>query len=442
MSTVTQPPARNTTWETTLAEVLDAALARHACPGAALTAFDGDRAALVACGVADVESGAPVAHDTRFQIGSVTKPMTATLALQAVAAGELELDAEVEGFEGVTLRMLLDHTSGLSGDDYADYGDGPGAIGALVEALAARPRLYEPGAHFSYCNNGYALIGRLLERAWDAPFATLIEQRLFGPLGLATASASLLRHEPGTTAYGHVTLPGAAAPQRSAAWAFPYAGGPGGSTVTMSAMDLARFALAHCSGGSLHELGQPMRTRSSVVGDGETSAWGLGWSHSARAAGADLLGHSGETRGQQAFLYFEPEAGRVLALVTNGFSGSAVFEDLVHEAASELGWAATVPAPTPDGTPAAIAGSFARYEARFAATPQDGGLTLAHEYTGSQAAVSDVVSAVSRFEPAGAEQWWTRDAAGRPGQTLRPLVDADGEVGAARLNLRLYRRTR
>lgn len=446
MSAGTQPPTRDTAWEAELAIALEAALTRHACPGAALTVFDGERAALVACGIADVEDGTLVAHDTRFQIGSVTKPMTATLVHLAAAAGELDLEAdlasshdELAGFAGIAARQLLDHTSGISGDDYGEYGSGPDALATLVGAVAARPRLHEPREFFSYSNNSYAVLGRLLELCWGDPFATLIEERLFAPLGLATASASVLGHEPGTTAFGHVLLPGADAPRRSAAWAFPYAGAPAGSVVTMSAMDLARFGLAQCADGWLRETGRAMEEPSVPVGDGSVAAWGPGWCRFAQGADGSVLGHSGETRGQQAFLRLDPDARRVVALVTNAYSGSAVFADLTADRGCDLGWAESVAPPAADTTPPVIAGTFARYEAHFTATPVGDRLVVAHEYTGTQAAVSDIATDVSRFEPGGPGQWWTVGADGRPGQTLRVIPGPSGEVTAARLNLRLYR---
>ena len=113
----------------------------------------------------------------------MTKTFTAAVALQLVEEGQLSLDEPIErwlpdlpGADQITLDMLLSHTSGL--------GDVPG-----------QPPIGEPGAAFSYSNGGYAVIGQLIERVLGEDLATVIDERLTGPLALADTSLSPVHHQ-------------------------------------------------------------------------------------------------------------------------------------------------------------------------------------------------------------------------------------------------------
>lgn len=132
---------------------------------------------------------------------SVTKQVVAVLALQEVEAGRLQLDEPIAGKVGdvavpnadkVTLRMLLQHSSGLASDeDGAKDGEGrlkrylasePAAVGVPAECLAA-PKA-EPGAGFRYNNCDYLIAGAMIERSAGKSLAELFVERIAGPLGL------------------------------------------------------------------------------------------------------------------------------------------------------------------------------------------------------------------------------------------------------------------
>ncbi|WP_106400865.1 serine hydrolase domain-containing protein [Actinocorallia populi] len=135
-----------------------------------------------------------------YRMGSSTKTMMAALVLQLAAEGVLALTDSVEkwlpgkvpGGEAVTLRMLLNHTSGLF--DYTeDPVIRPSMIGrdrrrwTSAKLLAVGVRhdpLFAPGAKWSYSNTNYAAIGAVLERATGASLADLVRDRIARPLGL------------------------------------------------------------------------------------------------------------------------------------------------------------------------------------------------------------------------------------------------------------------
>ena len=149
-----------------------------------------------AAGVADAETSAPMTTDHRFQIGSVTKTFVAAVALQLVGEGALALDEEVGPIaEGVKLRQLLNHTSGLP-DYYADFdsliepyrrdrGHKPNLTPrAAFELVHARPRLFPPGEGWAYSGGNYLALGLIVEETTGAPLRDELRRRIIEPLGL------------------------------------------------------------------------------------------------------------------------------------------------------------------------------------------------------------------------------------------------------------------
>ena len=126
---------------------------------------------------------------------SVTKQITATIAMQDVAAGRLDLDAPIirylPAFKGptgkrITVGMLLGHTSGLpdsNADDGAAFRPDARVLPATVCAGAVRD---QPGKSFNYDNCDYIIAGRVLEAANRKPYAHLLTERITKPLGMTS----------------------------------------------------------------------------------------------------------------------------------------------------------------------------------------------------------------------------------------------------------------
>lgn len=148
-------------------------------------------------GLADVESHTPVTDSTVFEIGSVTKQFAAAVTLQLVEEGALELDTPIHAFldwlpgewRGVTVRQLLNHTSGIP--DYeaiAGYGiyDRRATAQEIVAIAQSRVVDFPPGSGFEYSNTGYYLLGLILESVEGRPLGRILERRIFTPLGMAS----------------------------------------------------------------------------------------------------------------------------------------------------------------------------------------------------------------------------------------------------------------
>ena len=162
-----------------------------------------------AIGLADLESGRPMAKDSLFWIASMTKPITALGVLMLVEEGKLALEDPVEKhlpeFRGqrllkektdsqtvlvkparpVTVKDLLTHTSGLPGKGPLD--DEALDVLSLKEAVITyglSPLQFEPGSKWSYCNPGINVLGRLIEIASGEEYSRFLTKRLFKPLGM------------------------------------------------------------------------------------------------------------------------------------------------------------------------------------------------------------------------------------------------------------------
>src|ERR1700675_1531093 len=163
--------------------------------GAALAVTDGEEIlGVVVRGLADAAGGAPVRPETRFEIGSISKSFAGIVAMQEAEAGRLDLEIPVteilpwlelpQPFGPITTHHLLSHTSGLAvGTE--DAPTGPGAAWNLRRI----PPTFPPGERFWYSNDGWKLVGMVLERVTATPIQELVRQRVLGPLGMRSSDA-------------------------------------------------------------------------------------------------------------------------------------------------------------------------------------------------------------------------------------------------------------
>ncbi|MFC9753412.1 serine hydrolase domain-containing protein [Streptomyces sp. NPDC056921] len=151
-------------------------------------------------GVHDLVSGRPADQDGRFRAGSVTKVFTAAVVLQLAEEGRIGLDRPVRrylpdlipaAYENVTVRQLLNHTSGIpsvgSGGDlddwYAHRFDLHDPERSVREATALEPD-FAPGTQQHYANIGYTVAGLLIERVTGGTYASQVSSRVLEPLHL------------------------------------------------------------------------------------------------------------------------------------------------------------------------------------------------------------------------------------------------------------------
>jgi CubicO group peptidase (beta-lactamase class C family) len=397
-----------TTTTSTLQTRLDELRERHGVPAASVGVLAGDEIDAAASGVLNLDTGVEATADSLFQIGSITKVWTATLVMQLVDEGRIELEAPVRRYlpafrvadeavsEAVTIRHLLTHTSGIDGDHFADTGRGDDALERYAETCAELPQVHPLGATMSYCNTGYTVLGRVLEVVTGTVWDDLLRERLVEPLGLthtATLPEDVLRFR---AAIGHIQPPGHEL-RPAPAWGLPRTAGPAGA-ICSTAAELLEFARLHLRDGlardgerllseqAAHVMREP-QVEVPTGGIGESEAhWGLGWSVYTWS-GRTVVGHDGGTIGQAAFLRVVPDSGTAVTLLTNGGDPFGLYRDLCGELLAETAGIELPPEPVPPEAPppveaASYVGHYDRAGAALEVVARDDGLVATQTVTG------------------------------------------------------------
>jgi D-alanyl-D-alanine carboxypeptidase len=286
-----------------------------------------------AAGVADIETRSPLTTSQRFRAGSVLKTAVATAVLQLVEHGKLSLESSVSQLlpgeitrrvhdaDRITLRMLLDHTSGIPEFDDADFNARllaePTHIWALNELLDrafALPATFPPGGGFSYSNTDYVLLGQIIERAVGQPWRQVVRERVFARVGLSHSS---LPEE------GNSRCDGCSRGYESienqlidATEVDPSMAGPaGGDALVSSTQDLAKF-LGELAKGKLFDAPATLELMLAFVDapipEEATTGYGLGVARF-QMGDTQLFGHLGGAVGFQSFMLYEPGSGTVVS---------------------------------------------------------------------------------------------------------------------------------
>ncbi|MEV0260395.1 serine hydrolase domain-containing protein [Streptomyces sp. NPDC050617] len=287
-----------------------------------------------AAGVADLRTGAKAPVDGRVRAGSNTKPFTATVVLQLVGEGKIDLSAPVEkylpklvrgeGIDGrrITVRQLLQHTSGLP--DYTQFMEAPNGKGrhlyvqprSMLDLALAHKANFEPGKGWSYSNTNYLVAGLIIEKTTGRPLAEEIDHRVIRRAGLRHtyfpgAGDETIR---GAHPEGYLAAkPGAkleniTETDPSAAWA-------AGQLITTPS-DLNRF-FSSLLGGKLLKPAQLAQMRTTVPAPGlwPGARYGLGLISTPLSCGGLMWGHGGDIPGYHT-LAGATDAGRAAAVAT------------------------------------------------------------------------------------------------------------------------------
>jgi len=421
-------------------------LARAAdVPGGVLGIWADGVQTVAAHGVLSRATEVEVTADSVFQIGSITKPWTATMIMQLVDEGRLGLDDTVAKLlpglalpsaDRISVRQLLTHTSGIDGDVFTDTGRGDDCVERYADLLPTATRIFEPGAAYSYCNSGFVLLGRIIEvldgRSWDES----LRVRLVEPLGLrstVTLPEDAILHR---AAIGHNLRDGEAV----TSWMLPRSLTPAG-LITQSAADLLAFARLHLDGGvapdgtrllSAESVDLMQAKQVDVPSATGFSGLGLTWRlHD--WSDRQLFGHDGTTVGQLAFLRIDPRARLAVCLLTNSPHAPALQVPLFVEVFGEYTGAVMPPLPEPyDGPlPAAAEQHLGRYEragVSLDVSRSDAGLRLTATATGDRATLAEEPETTYEMLPAddSGHRFVLREADDQPWVRVEFAQFADG----------------
>ena len=365
---------------------LDTLARQHKVPGASLGILQGDELVEFVTGVANVETQVPVTTSTLFQIGSNTKLYTATLVMQLVDDGLIDLDTPVKKYlpefkiadrksnDTITVRMLLSHTSGLEGDVFTDGGRGDDGLEKYLLTLHDKGQIYRPGEMWSYCNSGWNVLGRLVEVMRKEPFHQVMKEKLLQPIGASTTTVLMEDMLRNSCAVGHVVQPGAGPTVPPAVMMSP-SHAPAGSMTVSTPAQVLRFVRMHIDGGRAKD-GTRVLSEVSAKAMQEPNAklpfipqlgtqMGLGWMID-EWDGERVLGHGGNTIGQGSYLKILPDRPFAAFLLTNSTTGGLLWRDLARFVFGELAGVhptenPKAPAVAPKVDLKAYAGAFGRY---------------------------------------------------------------------------------
>ncbi len=372
---------------------LDELATKHGVPGAQLAILRrhedrADELVQVSFGVLNLDTGVEVTNDSVFQIGSISKVWTATVIMGLVDEGLLDLDtpiidilpelrlADPDTNKQVTVRHLLTHTSGIDGDLFTDVSRGDDVLERYVELLADVEQIFPLGQAWSYCNAGFILLGRVIEKVTGSVWDEALRSRLIQPLDLphtVTLPEEALLHR---AAVGHIDGPDGKQ-IRIPVWNVPRSAGPAGG-IMATATDVLAFARMHLSDGLAADGSLVLRPETvrlmqaqhaelpegATGGDMTGSSWGLGWMRM-NWEGQPLVGHNGGTTGQAAALRLLPSQGIATVLLTNGGQHDEVNDELIAEVFAEV---AGLAQPRWETEPPAVPGQFdaASYAGKYA----------------------------------------------------------------------------
>jgi len=182
----------NTALAVDIDAVIDRALTEQSVPGiSAAVVCDNEVIYSGGRGVADIASGRAMDDTTVMYIGSLSKILTAVLALQQIERGTLAMNDTLDRQPAISVLHLLTHQSGLPGRGAFDYwfsGEFPDAV-ALAAYVDRVPLDFEPGRDTDYSNVGYAALGGFIAEQAERDFETLLHNRVLKPLGMNDSGA-------------------------------------------------------------------------------------------------------------------------------------------------------------------------------------------------------------------------------------------------------------
>ncbi|HID09201.1 TPA: class A beta-lactamase-related serine hydrolase, partial [Candidatus Micrarchaeota archaeon] len=319
------------------------AMSKTGLPGLSAAVVSGD--GILWCrgfGFRDVEAGLPATPNTVYGTGSITKSFTAIAVLQLQEEGKLSLDdpvgkhlpldLEIKG-ESVRIWHLLAHAAGIPALAYAEAFIRSVTGASTNWAPTATPEdimtfmrggedwaLESPGKRWFYLNEGYVLLGKIVELVSGLPYEEYVRERILTPLGLE--SACFLGDIEASPEPAAPYIIGEERERRRAQLPKGPVSADGG--LAMSVLDLARYAMMFLnrdggvlSKGSVKEMEEP-RVPVPYRGPFGEEAYGYGLWIIPDFLGVQVIGHGGSVLVYTAYMAYAPKEGVGVALLANG----------------------------------------------------------------------------------------------------------------------------
>jgi CubicO group peptidase (beta-lactamase class C family) len=316
-------------------------LAKYGEPGIAVAFIDGCQASIRTYGLANRERATPIAPDTVFNLGSISKTFTAWAVMTLVEAGRIKLDDPVDAHlkrwhlpestfdrKAVTVRRLLNHTAGMSVPSVSGV-DRDAPLPSLIDELNGKGpektpvQIIKAPGEFEYSGGGYAILQLLVEDVTGQPLAAYAKKALFDPLGMTSTSFGWT---PATVQRAATPYLGDGSVYRLREFS---AAGAAGLVSTIH--DMSLFARAHCAGTSASATQAVLKraTLEQMRADGVPAAalgrgalYALGYNvFPAPVPEFTVAGHNGSNLGWKAEFMTVPARDLGIVILTNAGDG-------------------------------------------------------------------------------------------------------------------------
>lgn len=288
-------------------------------------------------GIADKSTNKPITTGTRFQIGSVSKTLTAFAILKLAEEEKIVLDSSVEKYlkswrlpeskfdnRGVTIRRVLSHTAGLSVRGYHGIFKPGDKLPTLVESLngyegsdGALRVVSGPGTHFEYSSGGYTLLQQLIEDVTGISFENYMKEEIFLPLNMKNTG-----YKWSAELQSKVATP---YDENGKAWPhYQYIESASGGVYT-TASDLAEFLTLLYQAKKRNEIIKTATVQQIVLpAPGTGGKYGLGTKIFPVNDSINLISHDGANEGWRAAYYLHIPSGDGIIMLTNSDIGGKV----------------------------------------------------------------------------------------------------------------------
>ncbi len=285
-----------------------------------------------------------VSQDRIYCLASISKVYTTTAVMQLVREGRVDLDAPVtryipdftmadERYKDITVRMLMNHTSGLEGSNGIDgmlYGDNDSAgLDGFLDTLKSRRLKADPGEYAAYCNDGFCLLHMVVENVTGMSFTDYLKQNISEKIGAEHTGTpfDLYENEDLAKIYCFGNVP----------HEYEYSVGLGSGGICASASDVAQFGSTFFTGDEtlISESDKnAMAVRWDNGADEYKDSNGLGWDYVEKLhyeqAGIKVMGKGGDLSTMHSHLLVAPDEEISVAVLSAG--GSSMYDEMMAEA--------------------------------------------------------------------------------------------------------------
>ncbi len=291
-------------------------LAKEKAVGVAVAVVDGSKTWQFEAGFSDRDQNKEVIPATLFRLGSVSKPVGATLAMSLVQEGKLDLDkgvsAYVAGFPDangtITLRRILSHTSGIRhySKDKNDTFYEPKTTPEALAVFKDDPLLFKPGEKYSYSTHAYTVVVAAVESASKMSYREYLQTYISRRSAPSLDCEAIKDSKPERTEL--FTKEGKQYGKRQdISWKI------GGGGLESSAIDVAKFGVAVADGSLLHPKTLKSMWTKQKLNDGKLIGAGLGWDLSKKG----FARHAGGQQGCSAYLLVDQKKKIAVAVMCN-----------------------------------------------------------------------------------------------------------------------------